>query len=312
MHVKAANIEEQLTAKQINTDGLIAENIYGTTIEGKDLIGGSLLIGDKEGTYAEITEAGVLNCNGANINGSIKIESSNTVQISANDNEDSFINFGEAFAVSKNGLSATSGNFNSSLTVGGKNVLTEDSLGSKIIVSKTEPNESGIIWLCPSNISNSSSIEYKGYTADTRDTPLNISSLAKSFNVSCNTSDTLPTSTYKYTVRFPITLVYSGSKESNIKFNVTATKSSDSSLKVQFPTYTLASINAWEEKNIEVSVETTTNLCADTSAISITISTENVSSTNLYVNKESYIYFLAVDTNTTSAGTHVCTVYYKT
>lgn len=33
--------------------------------------GGSLLIGDKSGTYAEITEDGVLNCNGANIYGNI-------------------------------------------------------------------------------------------------------------------------------------------------------------------------------------------------------------------------------------------------
>jgi hypothetical protein len=71
LQVKAANIQDQLTASQINTKGLIAENISATTITGKDITGGSLLIGDKSGTYAEITYGGVLNCSGANITGNI-------------------------------------------------------------------------------------------------------------------------------------------------------------------------------------------------------------------------------------------------
>ena len=69
LQVKAANIEGQLTAKQINAEGLIAENISGTTITGKDIVGGSLIIGNKSGTYAEITSDGLLNCNGGTIGG---------------------------------------------------------------------------------------------------------------------------------------------------------------------------------------------------------------------------------------------------
>lgn len=69
LQVKAANIQDQLTAKQINTTGLIAENIYGTTIEGKNLIGGSLSIGDENSTYAKIEENGSLICSGATIIG---------------------------------------------------------------------------------------------------------------------------------------------------------------------------------------------------------------------------------------------------
>lgn len=71
LQVKAANIQDQLTASQINTKGLIAENISATTITGKDITGGSLLIGNKSSTYAEITSGGVLNCSGANITGTI-------------------------------------------------------------------------------------------------------------------------------------------------------------------------------------------------------------------------------------------------
>jgi hypothetical protein len=74
LQVPAANITGELTASQINTTGLIAENISGTTIEGKTIIGGSLLIGSKDvesPVYAEITQDGILNCVGANITGTI-------------------------------------------------------------------------------------------------------------------------------------------------------------------------------------------------------------------------------------------------
>lgn len=79
LQVKAANIEGELTASQINTTGLIAENISGTTITGKTIVGGDLLIGNKDndGTYAEITSDGILNCNGANITGYINATGGN-------------------------------------------------------------------------------------------------------------------------------------------------------------------------------------------------------------------------------------------
>ena len=77
LQVKATNIDGKLTAKQINTDGLIAENISGTTISGKTIDGGTLLIGDKNSdTYAEITSDGVLNCSGASITGTFEQYSS--------------------------------------------------------------------------------------------------------------------------------------------------------------------------------------------------------------------------------------------
>ena len=75
LQVKAANIDGTLTASQINTKGLIAENISGTTLTGKTISGGSLLIGSKDSTYAEINTGGKLTCAGADIKGKITASS---------------------------------------------------------------------------------------------------------------------------------------------------------------------------------------------------------------------------------------------
>ena len=83
LKVNAAYIQEQLTASQINTKGLIAENISSTTIDGKTITGGSILIGDttKVGDYAEITNDGALTCTNVNIQGGI-------LQIGSKNNEE--------------------------------------------------------------------------------------------------------------------------------------------------------------------------------------------------------------------------------
>lgn len=60
-----------VNALSVKAGSVDAENITGTKISGKTISGGSLLIGNKSGTYAEITSAGVLNCYGANITGKI-------------------------------------------------------------------------------------------------------------------------------------------------------------------------------------------------------------------------------------------------
>ncbi len=80
--VNSANIDGVLKVDQIDAENLSvksakiagsvdAENITGTTIKGKDIVGGSLLIGDKTGTYAEIAYDGTLTAKNAIINGDI-------------------------------------------------------------------------------------------------------------------------------------------------------------------------------------------------------------------------------------------------
>ena len=69
--------KEYIETLNIKAGSVDAENISGTTITGKTINGGNLLIGNKENTYAEITTDGVLNCNGANITGTITATAGN-------------------------------------------------------------------------------------------------------------------------------------------------------------------------------------------------------------------------------------------
>lgn len=317
LQVGSANIQGELTAKQINTTGLIAENISGTTITGKNIMGGYLLIGDKEGTYAEITTDGVLSCKGADITGNISIESGvsfsvesgGTVQISAGSGEGSFINLGEAFSASSDGVSATSGEFGL-LTMGGRKVLTEDDLGLQIVVSANEPKQTGIIWVCPTSVQQ---VKYECSTGD--DFIWNVSCISnhtRSFNVSCLSSDTLfPSASYKYTIKFPILIPLDNLQETNVVLNITATKASDDSKRVVFNPYTLASIKSWERKVIEMTVESSTNLCETDGDIVLAISASGCKSyESLYIDRYKSINLIAADTNA-SGNTQPCSVYYK-
>lgn len=90
LQVNSAKINGTLTAAQINTEGLIAENISATTIEGKTLIGGSIFIGDKDGDHAEITSDGILKCSGADIDGKVHLNSGSSIGVFSTDNNSIF------------------------------------------------------------------------------------------------------------------------------------------------------------------------------------------------------------------------------
>lgn len=67
----------------VNVLGYDGTKITGTYIYSPVISGGSILVGNKNGTYAEITPEGVLNCNGANVTGVIKATSGSIDSISA-------------------------------------------------------------------------------------------------------------------------------------------------------------------------------------------------------------------------------------
>lgn len=70
LQVNSAKIQGKLTAGQINTTGLIAENISGTTITGKTISGGSISIGNN----FSVSNNGILTAADADITGTIKAE----------------------------------------------------------------------------------------------------------------------------------------------------------------------------------------------------------------------------------------------
>lgn len=141
LKVKAANINEQLTASQINTVGLIAENISATEIEGKTITGGSLFIGDKNNTYAEITSSGVLNCSGANITGTITGSAINggSLYISGTPQYDGYGNYITPYASIINGvLTCNSANITGTIsgsTITGGSLSIRGSFGQAQITS---------------------------------------------------------------------------------------------------------------------------------------------------------------------------------
>lgn len=237
-------------------------------------------------------------------NSSLNIESGGTVKISAGNGDDSFITLGEAFSASLNGLSATNGSF-TTLRSGGKKVLTEDNLAGKIVISATEPSGHGIIWLCPTSVA---SVDYSVHTGTNRNKFLK--NTTQTLALACGSADTLPNSTFKYTVGFSVMLINDGSSEKNVVFSVTATKAADSSLKVTFPTYTLASIKEWQKVDIEMTVESATNLCADTGVINVAISASNLSTNYLCIQNDTYVTLTAADINA-SGSVQACSVYFK-
>ena len=103
--VKAAKIDGTLTASQINTAGLIAEDISTTTLSGKTISGGEIKIGTPTNNVYpfQVTTAGTLTASGATISGAITATSltlANGVKVPA------------STGVSGLATVATSGNYN--------------------------------------------------------------------------------------------------------------------------------------------------------------------------------------------------------
>ena len=233
------------------------------------------------------------------------VNSGGAIKINAGDGVESYISLGEGnFSASKDGgVIATTGNFNS-LMVGGSPVLTEETLGFKVVVSSEQPSGRGIIWICPTSVT---WVKYSVSTGQNRN--VNLHNDTRSFAITAETNETMPNSTFLYEVRVPVYLIYDGSRERNVTFSIRATKASDSNLSITFPTYTLANIGEWEQKDIVVQLTSTTNLCATTGTINVYITTGNVSSWHLYIQRYETISLKCTNTRA-SATVQACSVSY--
>lgn len=78
--VQAAKIKGTITASQINTTGLIAENISGTTISGKTISGGTISGSTITiGSGFSVTNTGVMTCTGATVSGKIHLKTGSSI-----------------------------------------------------------------------------------------------------------------------------------------------------------------------------------------------------------------------------------------
>lgn len=73
-------ISGKITASQINTTGLIAENISGTTISGKTISGGTISGSTITiGSGFSVTNTGVMTCTGATVSGKIHLKTGSSI-----------------------------------------------------------------------------------------------------------------------------------------------------------------------------------------------------------------------------------------
>lgn len=303
---RADSIELRVKEVENSTPDELRNSSVTIDTDGVSVSGGEVDI--KANSRLNVEAGGTVDIDGGEVNiksnSHLNVESGGTVKIRAGNGEDSFINFGEAFSASEAGCSAAVGAFGS-LSSGGETVLTADNLVSKIIISTSEPQSDGIIWLCPSL---STSSMYRAYTGGSRDKLFYNNT--HSFALSCDSSDTLADSVFVYTANFSIYLINDGDAETGVVFSVEATKASDSSSRIIFPEYTVGAIRAWEQVDISVKLETSVNLCRTSDPINIAITARNVKSNRLYLQKETYVTLSISDKNA-SNNVQPCTIYYK-
>lgn len=254
-----------------------------------------------------------INTNGIDLTGgsinvnagvSFNVNSSGTVKISAADNINSYIDFGEAFSASIYGVSGTSGEF-STLKVGGKNVLTESDLNSQMVVSQTQPTGNDIIWVKPS-ASTLSTVRYRVHTGSTRTLNLYTPRTLELSNL--NEGETLIDDTFSYKINFVVVNVDSTVR--NIKVSATAKKQGTNET-VDFGTFDVGTLSQWGKKTVEMMASSVSaNLCETSEIIELTISaTADANIGSVYIDRNQYITLKAAGHNA-SGSLQPCEMYY--
>lgn len=251
-----------------------------------------------------------------------QIKSGGAVLIDASNDsaEESHINLGDGnFSVSKTGgMTASSGSFETGLTVGGQQVLTEADIPYKIVFSNDQPTGHNLFWFKPVD-PGVTRINYQGQTPASRNDqirfgatnpiPITLSSISSDiFTLLGN---------YKYDISFEI---YSLAEVAlnGLSFEISLTKgSSVISMTTAEPSYTLP--RKYSSAIVQASVTTTTNLCSDTNPIYLNVKAINTTTDphhpdwlafgGLYIQSNQTISLMVSDLN--SSGTvQPCAVYF--
>lgn len=253
------------------------------TIDGVDVIGGVVVI-----------KAGA----------KFIVQSGGTVQIDAKDGENSYITLGDMFSVTRDGgIVSDSASF-TNLKVKGYDVVTVNDIASRIVVSVSQPDETGVIWFKPTA---TSAVTYSAYTGDNRNKWFSEGHPTNTVALTNTTSDTLSNGTLEYTLTVPFYLINDGT-ESNLHMIATAASATDGDNAVTFEC-DIPPLGAWEETNVTVTVTSTVNLASDTNGINLTIKLTGMQTMNTYIQKERNITLKISNPNATEQ-VMACDVFY--
>lgn len=253
------------------------------TIDGVDVIGGVVVI-----------KAGA----------KFVVQSGGTVQIDAKDGENSYITLGDMFSVtSDGGIVSDSASF-TNLKVKGYDVVTVNDIASRMVVSVSQPDESGVIWFKPTA---TSAVTYSAYTGDNRNKWFSEGHPTNTIALTNATSDTLSNGTLEYTLTVPFYLINDGT-EPNLRMIATAASATDSDKAVTFEC-DIPPLGAWEETSVTVTVTSTVNLASDTNGINLTIKLTGMQTMNTYIQKERNITLKISNPNATEQ-VMTCDVFY--
>lgn len=253
------------------------------TIDGVDVIGGVVVI-----------KAGA----------KFIVQSGGTVQIDAKDGENSYITLGDMFSVTRDGgIVSDSASF-TNLKVKGYDVVTVNDIASRIVVSVSQPDETGVIWFKPTA---TSAVTYSAYTGDNRNKWFSEGHPTNTVALTNATSDTLSNGTLEYTLTVPFYLINDGT-EPNLHMIATAASVTDSDNAVTFEC-DIPPLGAWEETSVTVTVTSTVNLASDTNGINVTIKLTGMQTMNTYIQKERNITLKISNPNATEQ-VMACDVFY--
>lgn len=232
------------------------------------------------------------------------VQSGGTVQIDAKDGENSYITLGDMFSLTKDGgIVSDSASF-TNLKVKGYDVVTVNDIASRIVVSVSQPDETGVIWFKPTA---TSAVTYSAYTGDNRNKWFSEGHPTNTVTLTNATSDTLSNGTLEYTLTVPFYLINDGT-EPNLHMIATAASVTGSDNAVTFEC-DIPPLGAWEETSVTVTVTSTVNLAGDTNGINLTIKLTGMQTMNTYIQKERNITLKISNPNATEQ-VMACDVFY--
>lgn len=232
------------------------------------------------------------------------VQSGGTVQIDAKDGENSYITLGDMFSVTRDGgIVSDSASF-TNLKVKGYDVVTVNDIASRMVVSVSQPDETGVIWFKPTA---TSAVTYSAYTGDNRNKWFSEGHSTNTVALTNATSDTLSNGTLEYTLTVPFYLINDGT-ESNLHMIATAASATDGDNAVTFEC-DIPPLGAWEETSVTVTVTSSVNLASDTNGINLTIKLTGMQTMNTYIQKERNITLKISNPNATEQ-VMACDVFY--